>query len=450
MVLLLIVLIVFYSIIYFTSNYFIYDLESYVSLSIVIYWLVNILYFIKYKNRESLFCFEFLFSISYFLGSFILFFIAPGLDKYQSQIYVLDEHTVFKSYTISIIGYLSYLVGLTSFSKKSISVNINSTSNRIRFIFNDNACIISNLLCSLFIILFFINGGIKLLFIYSATLYDINRFGNFGSYLTYSVITSTIALFITISKIKEKGKAFLLRPIGWIFIINTSILLLFLIVSGLRSAVLHIAIPLLLVYSDYLKKIRFKSLLIIVLFGWLFFTYIRFLRVDSDFSYHNASWQEYVLDFFPANASITFFVNYVDNYGCVYGQNMLFQLLSIIPFAQSFILRLMGGSFAETSSGFYTNYFDRGSGLGTSLVGDVYYSFGIWGIYLLMFVYGYFVKKINNNQSVYGYLLYLIFTSNAIFAARVEYLYIVRNMSFSLIFMWLIIIVCGKPKTKSD
>ena len=122
-------------------------------------------------------------------------------------------------------------------------------------------------------------------------------------------------------------------------------------------------------------------------------------------------------------------------------------MAAIVPFMQSFIVAIFGkNSFPQDSSSVFTlTFYNPGEGgLGTSLIGDLYYSLGLIGTMALMFILGRIIYIINKKQSLYTTLILLILTGNAIFAARVEYFYIVRFITYAVIFLY-IVLRFGQP-----
>ncbi len=442
MVTLLVVLVVLFSLALLTGYTPFINLNIYVWFVIVVYTVVNISYFLKYKKGRDIFCAELLFSISFFLASFLLFFLFPILDTWRSRTFVMEADVVFKAYTMSIIGYLMYMLGLIIGVKEPTSYE----EAFPHFYFSKGYIRIAVLLCSFFIVLFFVKGGINMLSMYNSysDLDWESRFEEFGSLLTYATITFIISTFAVFSL--GSFKLFLRKPIVWIYSLNAFILFFVTLFSGYRSGLLQLAIPVIIAYSNNIKKLNVSKVLVILIVGVLLMTATRFTRTGQSFNRESATLFTFVSDFTPANASLTFIIDYVDKNGSAKGSNMLYQLFSVVPFMQG-LLKKSGliGYTASTSSSFYTAYFDSNSGLGTGIISDLYYSFGWLGVYVLMFVMGLFVKKITHFRTPYGYLLLLVFAGNAIFASRVEYLYIVRSLSFSVIFFWLLTLVAGKP-----
>ena len=126
---------------------------------------------------------------------------------------------------------------------------------------------------------------------------------------------------------------------------------------------------------------------------------------------------------------------------------MIQQTLSIIPFFQSIILSFVSkDNFAPKSSKFFTESFmdSTQGGLGTALIGDIYYSFGIVGVIILMFLIGLLVNKLSRApNSPYA-------IGNALFAPRVEYCYILRSLSYTIIFLYIILSVSHNRSASNE
>ena len=133
---------------------------------------------------------------------------------------------------------------------------------------------------------------------------------------------------------------------------------------------------------------------------------------------------------------------------------MILQTLSIIPFFQSIILSFVSkDNFAPNSSKFFTESFmdSTQGGLGTALIGDIYYSFGIVGVIILMFLIGLLVNKLSRaHNSPYAIALLIMFSGNALFAPRVEYCYILRSLSYTIIFLYIILSVSHNRSASNE
>jgi hypothetical protein len=160
MIVVLIALIIFYSFCFFTIS--IDEKVFYLSIPII-YWGTTIYYLFRYK-KKNLFCFELFFAISFYLCSFLTLFLLPIMDEYEARAFVVNDIVILKAYALSMIGYLCYIMGLVVWNKN----NTTEKSFLIRFdVINKNTNTVANILCSIFIILMFFNGGTRMFTIYS-------------------------------------------------------------------------------------------------------------------------------------------------------------------------------------------------------------------------------------------------------------------------------------------
>lgn len=200
-------------------------------------------------------------------------------------------------------------------------------------------------------------------------------------------------------------------------------------------------------YGIMIKRINSIKVFVLILAGYTFMVYIGLTRsgdVGGDLG-KDSLFLTFVYDFVSANGANSFLIDYVDKYGTTGGSNMILQAASIVPFLQSIILLFISkDAFAPNSSKLFTESFMDSSqgGLGTALIGDIYYSFGIVGVVLLMFLIGLVVNKLSRaHNSPYAMSLLIVLAGNALFAPRVEYCYILRSLSFTIIFLYLILLV---------
>lgn len=232
-----------------------------------------------------------------------------------------------------------------------------------------------------------------------------------------------------------------------LFYINSLLFVVPLLISGLRSVALQLLIPLVMTYGIMIKRINSIKVFVLILAGYTFMVYIGLTRsgdVGGDLG-KDSLFLTFVYDFVSANGANSFLIDYVDKYGTTGGSNMILQAASIVPFLQSIILLFISkDAFAPNSSKLFTESFMDSSqgGLGTALIGDIYYSFGIVGVVLLMFLIGLVVNKLSRaHNSPYAMSLLIVLAGNALFAPRVEYCYILRSLSFTIIFLYLILLV---------
>ena len=440
MQLIIIFLTIIYVIIY-TSPELVIGYSWFIPTVLAMYVLINCLYLWKYKRRQ-LFCFEFFFAISFFLCCFLTPLIYEYLDKYHQSFFQISEISIVRVCLISIIGYLFYLIGLCIKNEK--------LKNNV-FRYNVNAVNLSNRICFSLIILFYVLGGLQLIYIYNA---DVSggegRFHGWGFALFFAMYAYIVSILINFSSVNISRASTwnFINSLPILFKINTGFLLIPLLLSGLRSSTLQLIIPLLLMYSISVKRISAKMMTIILLAGVVIMVFIGFNRTEGGNVFQQDNGVNYLRDFFYANSSELYLIDYADKYGATGGGNMLMPILSIIPFLQSFTAQFIDiNQLPPVSSVLYTDAYNTGSGLGTNLIGDLYYSFGFLGVIVLMFIYGVFLKRCNSFKTPYGLVLLLAFSGNALFAPRVEFAYIIRSLSYCVLILYIINHSCKKTYT---
>lgn len=429
MFILICVLIVFLFVaLYSDSSYFI---SNYTIIIPLLYICLNIMYIRKFRKWNIL-NFEFFFSLSYFLCCFLTHIVISSIDSYKARIFLETPDTQYRTYVICMVGYLFYMLGLIY--KREGNKYFSSSD-----IFVGKSLVqISNWICLMFILIFFIEGGKSLLTIYSSQAVKTNRLEGWGGYLMYSMITYTISILTNLLYIKQTSKSLLSLP--KIFLLNSSILFIMLGLSGYRSNLIQLVLPLVYVYNQYYSKISNWKIIVFFVLGVCFLAYSGLTRSGDMIDRNSLDVFVLVRDFVPANAANIYLIDYADKYGYTYGSNWIMQILSVIPFAQNIYLSLFGrADFAPYSSIFFTAEMESfNSGLGTGLVGDIYYSTGIVGVCFFMFLLGFACNKLSNSKSsIIVTVMLLVFFGNSVFACRVEYFYIVRMISFAAIIMWM-------------
>ena len=126
-------------------------------------------------------------------------------------------------------------------------------------------------------------------------------------------------------------------------------------------------------------------------------------------------------------------VEQVENRGVAYnhGAYTLYSVISGIPFGPRLITQTMGVRPEEFSSSGFANYhyfggYERNWGVGTTIVGDFYLQFGVFGVLIGLFVAGLFLSWIDwvlfvrnkNSIGVYLLLFALLFASKEIYMPR--------------------------------
>ena len=251
------------------------------------------------------------------------------------------------------------------------------------------------------------------------------------SFLLYSVIVFMNGRAIGVSSLRSFIKS---KPFYFVLLV---ILVIIHLSSGHRHHSLTVLLSIVFLFTLCIRKLP-NSVLVIGVFGsYLLFSIIGFTRQGTAVNEIEFNAFSMFRDFSTASLATPFFIEYTDQYGFTWGSNYLLQLTSVIPFLSGIILNL-GFTPSPSSYDLYTNVAQNGniaSGFGTSLVGDIYYTFGLFGLILAFFGLGYIVswlvKRISLNQShsVYETILFIVLISNSVFMPRSDLLSWLRSAS---------------------
>lgn len=412
----------------------------YTLVAIGVYLTSNILYFYKKKNIVN---FEFFFALAFFCACFLTYFIIKEGEGFAYFTFSSNPSSLVKGIALAMVGYHCYLCGLMSINTNCKSQEFNIDSLRM----SRNAAFWSNIICILTFCIFMIFGGINVLHIYSG---EASREGDYIGVLVYWVLVYSVAVFANFSSMNfnnSKGLIANLFSLDKLFIINTLIIAIFLLMSGFRSQAIQVILPLLICFGVFIKQIPARNVFLILICGMVLMMIIGMTRSGSEFE-SDLSYITYLRDFNAANSSLGFFIDEVERKGVTGGSNYIPQVLSIVPYLQSITSNIVDfDTFATPSSRYFTWNFDSGSGLGTNIIADIYYTFGFVGVVTLMFILGRMCTVLSTYKNKYYFLIYIIFTGNAIFSARVEFPYVLRMLAWGCLFLFAVDFL-SKPKSK--
>ena len=152
----------------------------------------------------------------------------------------------------------------------------------------------------------------------------------------------------------------------------------------------------------------------------------------------------YVVDMTINTRNTYVAMEYVEDNGYTYGKTMLYGIIGVVPFLSSII----GLDKNEIGSAeVLTNYtYDNMSvtrayiGLGTNIIADIYLSFGMIGVVVLMFIVGRFINmctKAAGQFHYYSIITYAVVVSMSVFGIRTGLTHICRMLIWSLLIAYL-------------
>lgn len=138
-------------------------------------------------------------------------------------------------------------------------------------------------------------------------------------------------------------------------------------------------------------------------------------------------------------------MEYTDNYGFTYGKSMSAGLLGIIPGLSGIVMkdaRDFGSAelLTDYTFGKIQVADDSRIGLGTTVISDVYLSFSLVGVVLLMVFLGYMVNYFESKAKegfLYASVIYSDLLANSVFLARASFTHPIRYVVWNTVGLWL-------------
>ena len=414
----------------------------------ILFLVISVWYLLKYK-RNNIICFELLFGISYWLCCFFAVFVIEEINHgiVSMQMLNFSEQMMCRTCSLSMLGYLLYMLGLCCWRQQIV--------NNKDFVINQNPMVnkLLNYATTFFIILFFLLGGYNFIYSYDQTMtFDVlggERFGRFGVAMEYAILLLNVTTISNIFVINESeyhnGWKFI-RKIDKHYMFNLLVMSMFLLICGYRSGAMQIFIPFFVALS--LKRvIKYKGAILILAIGIALLALIGLFRsktASASEINEEMSFALFFRDFLGANSATPSLMEYVDMYGSAHFRNAINQILAAIPYMQSIMLGILGPGYgAMSSSKLYTDEISRSfySGMGTNIVGDLYYTGGFACVVICMFLLGCVVRKLSNSTNKYALIAFSCLVGNAVFMPRVEFFFIWRACFHSMILYLIVNII---------
>ncbi|TDX83017.1 O-antigen polymerase [Epilithonimonas xixisoli] len=414
-----------------------YDYNYSIICGVIYLILIIVYYFLKQKKNyldfDSIFFFTYFFVTLYYP----IFMFETDATRYFMFAFPFNENHIPRGSALAILGVASYMAGGLFFNDKKINIydNIDASSN-YKKIANKHLYIISLVTFLLYV---FTGGYEEMKAYYSGVKIKESSGISFYFFLFCPAFLFS-ALIIEFYNLRNLSpKKFEKRKISLISFVTTFTILVLILLSGSRTVPLQIILLLFGVYSLYYKDINLIRFITSIFVGLiLMFGIVIFRGYTQDDAF---SLGDVVMDLIINNRSSYLALEIVDEKGLTFGENMISPLAAPIPFLQSFFVNYGFDENHISSSRFFTEYtlgeFD-GFGLGTNIIADIYLSFDLIGVLVLMFLLGFMVakSKFYSKSSIYYLTIYAILMSYAVFLVRAEYFYFLRYMIWALVIIF--------------
>ena len=420
------------------------------------------IYIINYR-KHNLFCFETIFFALYILSTFFKELIVDSLldNSVVSSVFYtpFPESIESKGLLLQTLALLAFLLGSIYRNNKINVYQVNDTKNHYNILYDFKIIVwILSFVVLLVIILLFFNGTVSSWFHYSQS--HNNYTNEYIVYLTVLFLVLTIFEFSNLYNHKCHSFSKLLRSINKIYLFDILTISVLLLISGNRNESLLIILPPILSYSIFIKKINNKQFLLGLLLGIGLMVVIGVTR-HSGVSMHSVQNSDISLfeasrDFGLVNKNTNYLIEYTDKNKPVYFKNAILTLFSSVPF--------MGGVFSSivnfdsdfrstqiTTDGMQSMQ-NIDSGLGTSLIGDLYYTGSLFFVLIYMFFLGWLLSYlytkfiIKKEYNMWLLVVFLFLMSNVVYCIRAEWTMPFRYIGFSMVVMLVSRIFITKSK----
>jgi len=396
------------------------------------------LFLFKERIRNNLISFEFIFSFSFLYTNYLypvfLYNINANFSLFGLE---FPENYINKGIALTTMGYVFLTLGLLKYPYVA-----EFTSSNIRNKFKERAFYkpVAILLLILLIL--------SLIPVYLSGVYD----GSYGEGAFYKVVADVFIyylLFETFSNSKNL-KCLIKKNRLFFFLILSYVLLMTLI--GNRGMFLRLGVLTLLCFDLFIIKIKVKYFVVLLILGMSLMTFVGQERGGgSGRSEANSEIPTVLMlgkDLIINNRSLYVLMDYGDRKGFTYGRTSGLDFLAVIPFGQSMFMKLTGLTEDELNSAclvtelFYQGNDENRIGLGTNLIGDIYLSFGFWGVVILMYYLGVLLSKLSykgKKGDILCLFIYAIFTMTAIIYVRSSFFSLLRPVIWSIVLYFIAI-----------
>lgn len=424
---------------------------------IIIFLVASIGYLFK-NRRNNLFCFETFFLVFSFLIIFydyLVLSVTFDAGLIGSLFGSYTEAIINKTLYVSILATLFFILGCYISDKR----NSNITGNQDKCVVLDhhlNTYALkqtSKILVIITIVYFgflYVTGYISTWFSYSAdsTIYTNTKV----VYLTVLCLSCTVSQFSMYAGQRFSSLWDFIKRLDKSYVGLISIVSFLLLISGNRNEALYIILPAFVCYSIFVKNITNKEFLAVFIIGFFIMVVIGLTRQTGVLNSIEGSIAfnlfDFTRDFGFANIDSMYLIEDTDKNGTM-GFNMgIITLLSSIPFLAGILVPLFGieeftRSAVATTEGMGISY----TGLGTSLVGDAYYTGGI--IFTLVYFYllgklmSYFHNRFYHSKiiNIYTLVIYSFMFSNSIYCLRSEWYTSFRYIGFSICVLFVLLLL---------
>lgn len=420
--------------------------------------MISVLYLFIYR-RKNIFCYETFFLLLFIISAFFYDIVINNMIDTSSVIaayYNADfsRRVENKGVIINTISLVVFLMAATRINEQTPRTIVGS------FIIDRNFSLSINILsviCGLYIAYLGGTGIISSWFRYSNVISEYTN--THIVYLTIIFLVLTALEFSRLSVRKCSNFRDFLKFVNKIYLGETICLVLLLLISGNRNECLLILLPMIVSYHIFIKPFNNKQFLLLLLVGILTMVMVGLTRQSgtlSSLKEESINLYDITRDFGFVDKNTKYMIEYTDKNSPIGFKNALLTIFSSIPFLGGLFVAATGvssdlRSTELTTQGMQMSY-NMDSGLGTSLLGDLYYTGGFLFTLLFMYFLGWLMAKLNmqftvqKRYNIWSLIVYLFMFSNVVYYIRAEWTMPFRYIGFS--FIILLVLSIFQPRKK--
>lgn len=430
------------------------------SVDVSIVTTLSVWYLFKFR-KDHLLCFELMFLPVLILSTFYSDIVLSALSYSTMGVggafnNALTQLSInLKSRCVQILGILLFLIGCTkgnilkerksdtwSFSRKDISINFTGIIYFISFL----------LLAEL--VLNYMNGGFNTWFSYGTGLSDAERNQGLGR-IDSLCLLGTIIEFARLAQLNINSFRMFISEINRLYLIEIIIVSSLLALSGNRNELLLILLPFVISYYLFVQKIPNKYIFLSLILGIVFFVYSGLTRQGDAITSSELDIYSVSRDFSLVEINCTYLVDYTDTHGAHFFSSLFASLLGGVPFIGPLIFNSLGLSLSSQSTYITTAGLAawEGTGLGTSIIGDLYYNAKLPFVCIFLYVLGYIISRLHirfcyeRRYSMPLIIIYLYMTSNAVYFVRQQWDFPIPRMLYVYILLLVLCVLFKKNQT---
>lgn len=423
-------------------------------LQLSIYLFLFVSYIKKYRSKDII-SFEFFFSLALFIAIFFYNLIFQFINEASLQrFFQFSSYYIKKGLLIGVLGYNFFIWGAHINNRKMKSKN--STKSAIYEYDYSVIGLLMNIITIIAIITSITTEEYQSLLAYHKNVDSLDNHVSF--YITILIIISSVVEFLRLHTSGVANFIDFLKHTRKVYILNFLFIVLAFLLTGNRQEAMFILLPIAFLYSFLIRRISLKAFITSLSFGALLMIIIGMTRGEmSEFSFNEINLYYATRDLAVANADLFFLIENTDAHGSAQLANTVYPILAFFPFSQGIFKGLTGYSGAEPSAVIATIFLtdnNYNSGMGTNIIGDLYYSGGMLIVIIGMLLLGLVVSSLYqylfvfSRKNVWAILFYAILIGNSVYFARTEFFSIVRYLGFSILILWLVIQVSSFLSTK--